>query len=143
MGNRFSNKNPESVSIDSEPISTKTEDRIFKSKRLSAPIKENKTDVKRGFDNFSKNEANMELLLRQATAVSREDMMETLTEWKKELKLDRNSDYDDLKKLFEFAETNDWPQHLLDLDSNLWETTQQNSASTNWLYFYVSHTDAD
>ena len=143
MGNRFSNKNPESVSI--EPISTKTEDRIFKSKRLSAPIKENKTDVKRGFDNFSKNEANMELLSRQATAVSREDMMETLTEWKKELELDRNSDYNDLKELFEVAETNHWPQHLLDLDSNLWETTctQRNSASTNWLYFYISRTDAD
>ena len=72
-------------------------------------------------------------------------MMETLTEWKKELELDRNSDYNDLKELFEVAETNHWPQHLLDLDSNLWETTctQRNSASTNWLYFYVSRTDAD
>ena len=64
MGNcysRFFNENPEFVSI--EPISKEFEDMIFKSKRLSAPIKDNKTDVKRGFDKFSKNENNMELAI--------------------------------------------------------------------------------
>ena len=136
----FSENLREFVNI--EPISKESENRIFKSKRLSAPIKDNKIDVKRGFDKFSKNEANMELLSRQATTVSKKDMMKTLTKWKKELKLDP-SDYDDLKELFEVAKTNHWPQHLLDLDSNLWETTQQNYASTNLLYFYVSRTDAD
>ena len=119
----------------------KSEDMIFKSKRLSAPIKENKTDVKRGFYKFSKNEGNMELLSRQATAVSKKHLMNTLTKWKKDLKL-LKSDYDDLKELFEVAKTDHWPQHLSDQDSP-WETTQPNSALTNWLYFYVSRTDAN
>ena len=142
MGNCYSwffNENPEFVNIES--ISKESEDMIFKSKRLSAPIKDNKTDVKRGFDKFSKNEDNMELLSRQATAVSKKDLMNTLTKWKEDLKL-HQSDYDDLKELFEVAKTDHWPQHLSDQDS-LWETTQPNSALTNWLYFYVSRTDAN
>ena len=82
MGNRFHSlfssepRNPELVKT--EPISTKSKDRIFKSERLSAAIKYNKTDVKEGSDKFSKNEANMELLSRQTTAISREAMKETL-----------------------------------------------------------------
>ena len=67
--------------------------------------------------------------------------MNTLTKWKEDLKLHQN-DYDDLKELFEVAKTDHWPQHLLDQDSP-WETTQPNSALTNWLYFYVSRTDAN
>ncbi len=50
---------------------------------------------------------------------------------------------DDLKELFDVAEKNHWPDHLEDGEP-LWETTQQdNFARTNWLYFYVSRTDAD
>ena len=142
MGNCYSwffNENPEFVNIKS--ISKESKDMIFKSKRLSAPIKDNKIDVKRGFYKFSKNEGNMELLSRQATAISKKDLMNTLTKWKEDLKL-HQSDYDDLKELFEVAKTDHWPQHLSDQDSP-WETTQPNSALTNWLYFYVSRTDAN
>ena len=101
--NWFFNENPEFVNIGS--TSKESEDMIFKSKRLSAPIKDNKTDVKRGFDKFSKNEDNMEILSRQATAVSKKDLMNTLTNWKEDIKL-HESDYDDLKELFEVAKTN-------------------------------------
>ena len=47
----------------------------------------------------------MEILSNQATAVSKKDLMNTLTNWKEDLKL-HESDYDDLKELFEVAKTN-------------------------------------
>ena len=147
MGNRFHSlfssepRNPELVKT--EPISTKSKDRIFKSERLSAAIKYNKTDVKEGSDKFSKNEANMELLSRQTTAISREAMKETLIKWEKELSLDP-SIYSDLRDLFKVANNDYWPNHVLDIGRDSpWETMQDNTARTNWLYFYVSRTGAD
>ena len=129
------------VDLNIESVS-RSEDMIFKSKMLSAPIKENNTEVKRGFDEFSKNETNMKLLSRQATAVSKKDLMNTLTKWKEDLELHLHGNYDDLNEVFDVAETNHWPQHLSDQDS-LWETTQQPVAKKTWLYFYVSRTDAN
>lgn len=128
--------------ISTEHVSTKPAvDRTFKSRRLSAPIKENKAGVDRGYKTFSENETKMEILSRQATAISRKVMAELLTTWSKELKLDP-SDYDDLKELFDVAENDHWPQHLK--LTSPWETTQTNNpATTNWMYFYVSRTGTD
>jgi hypothetical protein len=135
MGNWFPR---EFVSIES--VSRESEDRKFKSKVLSASRRNNKRGVKRGYDKFSENETDMELLSRQVTAVSRNDMMETLTQWKKELRLDP-SDYVELTELFDVAENDHWPKHRL--GDPLWETMESNNAMTNWLYFYVSRTDAN
>ena len=116
------------------------EGRVFKSNMLSAA---NRTEVNMEFDEFSKNEANMELPSRQATAMSRRIMMKTLTEWEKELKLDQ-SDYSDFRDLFRVAKEDYWPKYVLDIGRDSpWETMQDNDDGTKWLYIYVSRTGAD
>ena len=131
------------VNLNIKSVST-SEDMIFQSGWLSDAIKDNKTDVKKGIDKFSKNDGiNMELLSRQATAVSRNDMKEILIKWKKDLKLDQSSDCNDLEKLYDVAECDYWPEYLSGPDSpDPWESKQQPTGMTNWLYFYVSRMDA-
>ena len=119
-------------------VSANPTDKIFKSRTLSAPIKENKEEVDKGYAKFSENETNFEVISQQATGISREVMKENLTRWINELKLN-SSKYDDLNDLLNVAEGNYWPQHLQ--EDMLWETTQPNKAQTNWLYFYVNRSD--
>ena len=117
------------------------EGRIFKSNMLSAA---NRTEVNMEFNEFSKNEANnMELLSRQATAMSSKVMKETLTKWEKELSLDQR-DYSDFRDLFKVAKEDHWPKHVLDVGRDSpWETMQDNDDGSKWLYIYVSRTGTD
>lgn len=115
------------------------EGRIFKSNMLSAA---NRTEVNMEFNEFSKNEANMELLPRQAIAISRNVMIKTLTEWENELRLDQ-SEYSDFRDLFRVAREDYWPNHVLDIGRDSpWETMQDNNDGSKWLYIYVSRTGA-
>ncbi len=119
-------------------VSANPTDKIFKSRILSAAIKENKEEVNEGYKKFSENETKFEVIPQQATGISREVMKENLTRWINELQLN-SSEYGVLNDLLNVAEGNYWPQHLQ--EDMLWEKAQPNKAQTNWLYFYVNRSD--
>ena len=119
-------------------VSANPTDKIFKSRTLSVPIKENKKEVNKGYKKFSENETKFEVISQQATGISREVMKENLTRWINELQLN-SSEYGVLNDLLNVAETNYWPQELQ--KDMLWEKAQCTKAQTNWLYFYVNRSD--
>jgi hypothetical protein len=132
-------KNLNSKFVIIEPVGRNPEDRIFKSEKLSSSINDNTLEVKEGYRRFSENETDMNLLYKQATAVSGEVMTETLNSWKDDLMLNASlTDYHDFNELLNIVKNNDWPA---DQDSP-WESTQENYARTNLLYFCASCTDA-
>ena len=136
MGNRESK--PQLELIGTDPLNTP-----FRSGMLSDTINEAGEEVEKVYSKFEKEQNVMEILLRQATSISRQNVTKTLTEWETELKVEKN-DYPDLMQLHKvFAPNNpqDWPKHVD--KAKPWETIQDNQATTNLLYFYVKHTESD